>query len=487
MSRQGRRGAGEQSIMKRRDREDSLAMYSGIVQGLSHMNSRADWETKLHEKSRQRETKVVFEQLKNQDESNLASRRLQLAALYNAEMETWKQLCLANVETPEERKQKMIARATELKQRREAARKAFVDEKRLQQYRESCDDNRSIESAYVVAQVVQEREKQLQERERKLQEEREFEAKMAELWALDKAKKDAREQDDMERIRTNNHEVKSILDVQVSLCHAREAEDLAAKEAEDRELLATWKLHEQIETELEVETKRKAIARSTDVKKFNQKRAEMAEREARREREYDTQLLKLALQKEADTEARERQLQEKFKRDQLEYQAMLRQQMATEAEDLSYLDAIRKKMEDEVWAKRDAEHRAEQDAREELLAQVVQSRQEQIVRKGQIKQQDAANDAAYMARMQRESDEALQKELLEQEKRKEEAKRHQADLMAQKAAAKLAAEKQKQAEFLDMKRMTLTEKQHQAKLAALAKQPPVFNYRRKTSEWYFDT
>ncbi|RHY91244.1 hypothetical protein DYB35_001640 [Aphanomyces astaci] len=481
------RGVGEQSIMKRRNREDSLSMYTGVVKGLSHMNARADWETKLHDKAGVRDTLNVLKTLKNQDESNLASRRLKLATLMNAEMDAWKQMCLHNVESPEERKQKMIARATELKTRREAARKAFVEEKRQQQYRESCDDNRTLESAHIVAQVVQDRDKQLEERQRILEEEKAFEARMAELWAEDKAKKDARDKADVQRILTNNHEVKTILDVQVSLIHARQAEEAAIKEQEDRDLLATWKLHEQIENELDAEIKRKAVARAMDVKKFNQTRSDLTERQARREHEYDTQLLQLALRQEAETDARERALQEKFKRDQLEYQAMLRKQMATEAEDLSYLDAIRKKMEDEVWAKRDAEHRAEDDARQELLAQVLQSRQDQMERKELRKAADAAADAAYMARMQRESDEALQKELTDQDKRKWDAKRNQVDVVAQKAQTKALMEKQKQTEFLDMKRMALSEKQHKLKLAQLATQQPTLNFRRKTSEWYFDT
>ncbi|RHY34161.1 hypothetical protein DYB32_002480 [Aphanomyces invadans] len=466
--------------MKRRHREDALSTYTGIVKDLSHMNARADWETKLHEKAGVRETLTVLKTLKNQDESNLASRRLKLASLMNAELETWKQMCLHNVETPEERKQKMIARATELKTRREAARKNFVEEKRQQQYRESCDDNRTLESAFILSQVVQ-------ERRRLLEDEKAYEASMAELWALDKAKKDARDKADLDRIVANNHEVKTILDAQVSLFHARQAEEAAIKEQEDKDLLATWKVHEQIENELDMEIKRKAVARAMDVKKFNQTRSDLSEREARREREYDSQLLQLALRQEAEAEARERDLQEKFKRDQLEYQAMLRKQMATEAEDLSYLDAIRKKMEDEVWAKRDAEHRAEDEAREELLAQVLQSRRDQMERKEHQKVADAAADAAYMARMQQESDEALQKELAEQEKRRLDAKRNQVEVVAQHQQAKLQQEKLKQADFLEMKRMALTEKQHKQKLAQLASQQPVLNYRRKTSEWYFDT
>lgn len=103
-----------------------------------------------------------------------------LAELYNSEMVAWKDECLANVETPEDRKQKcvvvlvppnddvdcimncselegmftyvcvyvrvkrMIQRALELKERREQERRAIVEEKRMQQYRCVCPARRRV-------------------------------------------------------------------------------------------------------------------------------------------------------------------------------------------------------------------------------------------------------------------------------------------------------------------------------------------------------
>ncbi|OQR86406.1 hypothetical protein ACHHYP_10573 [Achlya hypogyna] len=481
------RGAGEGTIMKRRQREDSLAMYSNIVKGFTHANARADWETKAHEQSGHRTTQRVLHALKNQDESALQSRRLKLAALYNAELEEWRAMCLANVETPEQRKAKMIARATELKAKREAARQAYVEEKRSQLYRQGCDDIRTIDSAAVMAQVVAERETQLAAAAARQKDEAAYEAQMASLWAEDIAKKEAREKRDRDRITEANAAVKAILDIQVDLYQARVAQDSRVKADEDDELLRTWAQHAQIESELEQARHREALERARDVKAFNKKRSEMSRRELEREREYDAQLLQLALRTEAEAEAREKEQQARFKADQLAYQAMLRRQMETEEEDLSHLDAIRKQMEDEVWRKRDEEHEAEQHARDELLAQVLASRNDQIARKEAAKRQTAADDAAFMRAVTQEADEALQKELEEQEGRRRDARKNQADLRAQKQAKALADEKQKQRDYLDMKRMTLTEKMHQKKMETLAHSDRHANYRRKTAEWYFDT
>ncbi|OQR92839.1 hypothetical protein THRCLA_08602 [Thraustotheca clavata] len=481
------RGAGEGTIMKRRQREDSLAMYGNIVKGFQHMNSRADWETKAHEQNGTRQTLRVLKELKNQDESALHSRRMKLAELYNHEFEMWRQQCMANVETPEERKEKMIARAKELKEKREAERRAYVEEKKLQLYRESCDDIRTVDSAKIMENVVQDRQKQLAERAIRLEQEKVYDAQMTALWAQDIAKKTLREQMDHERLVAQNAETKAILDVQVDLFKVRVADEQHVKEKEDKELLVEWKRHAQIEAELEQSRRRQAIERAHDVKLFNKKRSDMSRREIEREREYDKQLLELSLRQEAQTEKRERDLQEKFKQDQLEYQTMLRKQIETEEEDLSHLDAIRKKMEDEVWQKRDAEHDEEQRAREELLAQVLKSRQEQIHRKTHLKKQAIQDDAAFMRMVQKEVDEALQKELEEQEIRKAEARKNQADILHQKQLKLQQEEKEKQREFLEMKRMTMTEKLHQKKLHALSQVERNANYRRKTAEWYFDT
>lgn len=79
---------------------------------------------------------------------------------------------------------RMIQRALELKERRERARLAIVEEKRMQQYRylnlifdvvfhinafpssESCDDLRVEDSKKIGKMVMKERESQLEERKR---------------------------------------------------------------------------------------------------------------------------------------------------------------------------------------------------------------------------------------------------------------------------------------------------------------------------------
>ncbi|EGZ22593.1 hypothetical protein PHYSODRAFT_249587 [Phytophthora sojae] len=482
----GARGVGESLILKRRQREDHLASYATSVKGFLRANSRAEWEDSLYDKGEKKQVRRAVAQLKNQHESQLHSRRLRLAELYNREMEEWEDACLANVETPEDRKQNMIRRALELKERRERERQAIVEEKRMQQYRESCDDCRVEDSNKIQQLVLQDRDKQLEERMRIAEQEREIEIMMAQLWEEDRLKKEERDRRDVEMALKRNEEMKNILDLQVDLVQKRKAETGERKRREDYDQLSEWERLKQVEEDLEKKNREKEILRALDVKKFNQERVEANRLASERERLYDQRLLEQALALEADTQRREKELQDKFRQDQLEYQRMLKRQMETEAEDSSYLDKLRKDMEDEVWAKRDAQHNTEEAARQELLRQVLISRNNQIETKRSNKIQAREEDTAYMNQLKRDAEEALQKELREQEERREELKRTQSDLLRQQEEKRIAEEQKKQAEFLELKRMQLAEKQHKERVKQFSSHTPPTNYRRKTAQWYFD-
>ncbi|KAJ8526032.1 hypothetical protein ON010_g15151 [Phytophthora cinnamomi] len=479
----GARGVGESLILKRRQREDHLASYATSVKGFARLNSRAEWEDSLYDKGEDKQVQRTVAQLKNQHESQLHSRRLRLAELYNREMEEWRDECLANVETPEDRKQK---RALELKERRERERQAIVEEKRMQQYRESCDDCRVEDSNKVQQLVLQDRDRQLTERRLIAEQEREIEIKMAQLWEEDRLVKEERDRRDVEMALKRNEEMKNILDLQVDLVQKRRAETEERKRREDHNQLSEWERLKQVEEDLERKNREKEIMRALDVKKFNQERVESNCMASERERLYDQRLLEQALALEADTQRREKELQDKFRQDQLEYQRMLKRQMETEAEDSSYLDKLRKDMENEVWAKHDARHNAEEAARQELLRQVLISRDNQIETKRTNKIQAKQEDTAYMNQLKRDAEEALQKELREQEERREELKRTQSDLLRQQEEKRIAEEQKKQAEFLELKRMQLAEKQHKERVKQFSGHVPPTNYRRKTAQWYFD-
>lgn len=311
---------------------------------------------------------------------------------------------------------------------------------------------------------------------------------MALLWEKDREKKIARELEDKQAALARNTEVKQILDLQVNLKHERLAAEREATRAEDTELLRKWATQGKAAAEKERKLKLDAIIRAAQVKQFNREREHIRADIAMKERHYDLQLLELALEREAASDARDQALAHQFKQDAIAYQDMLKRQMAIEAEDLSYLDDIRKQMEEEVWEKRDAVHRAEAQAREELLKSVLASRESEMAKKRQAQLEQLAQDQAFMAEWKKEAETALEVEVSEQRARVGRSKGHQERLRDQMTGRRAQREAADQEAYLELKRMQLAETQHQKLVQQMFDLPQsgMKNNRRKTAEWYFN-
>ena len=195
----------------------------------------------------------------------------------------------------------------------------------------------------------------------------------------------------------------------------------------------------------------------------------------------------LALEREAATEAKEKALLEQYKKEAIEYQEMLRRQMAIEAEDLSYLDEIRKKMEEEVWEKRDAVHNAEATARSDLLKEVLISREEEIQRKIQDEKKQIQFDRVYMANQKVKAQEQVQKDTDEASSRLQASLAHKGEIEKQMTLRRIGRSKEKQDTFLELKRMQKAEAQHQSLVQQMSKAPMDNRHCRKTAEWYFNS
>jgi hypothetical protein len=112
----------------------------------------------------------MFEGKKKSYDENLSVRRKRLAALYNEEMEGWQYEVLGKVETQEDRKARIMQKAYALRDAREKERQEFVKQRLDDQWRDSCDDARTLDSKAMTKFMNQERLRQIQEKvERKQQ------------------------------------------------------------------------------------------------------------------------------------------------------------------------------------------------------------------------------------------------------------------------------------------------------------------------------
>jgi hypothetical protein len=97
-------------------------------------------------------------------ENHLLERRRKLADLYNSEIVQWRKDVLSKIETPEDRKLRIMERAYELRDAREKTRQDYVKRRLDDQWRDACDDARTLDSKAMVKFLNQERLRQIRDK-----------------------------------------------------------------------------------------------------------------------------------------------------------------------------------------------------------------------------------------------------------------------------------------------------------------------------------
>jgi hypothetical protein len=150
-----------------------------------------------------------MEELRRQQEVSVIERRRQLADLYNSEMDAWQAEVLASVETQEDRKNKIMARAYELRDNREKARADYVKRALDAQWRDSADDARTLDSKAMLNFVKDERLAQIEEKKRRKQALSVAENDFYDAWQRHLADYDSKEN---EKLQKREHDQKSTLE-----------------------------------------------------------------------------------------------------------------------------------------------------------------------------------------------------------------------------------------------------------------------------------
>merc|ERR1719238_1576438 len=120
--------------------------------------------------------------IEQQGRASLQERRQRLAAMLSAEQKAYEQELVDIEESPQQRMDKMAVRAYELKKRREDERKAFVQEKLYQQWRDGIDDLRTMDTEIVQLKAIAARDHQLYEKSIAREEEKEHNKVFDNLW-----------------------------------------------------------------------------------------------------------------------------------------------------------------------------------------------------------------------------------------------------------------------------------------------------------------
>merc|ERR1719198_2779231 len=256
----------DRSIIKRQQEE---LKYEALVAGgvdTFKVNCKAFWENRTDDVIRDNRVKGKVGAIEQQQRRTLQERRQKLAAMLSTEQKAYEQELVDIEESPQQRMDKMAVRAYELKKRREDERKAFVQEKLYQQWRDGIDDLRTMDSEITALKTIAARDHQLFEKDLASQEEARVNKVFDQLWYEGYLAKIEREEREKELKEERRGQQKECLGFQLKYKDAREKQDKEEEEAEATQLKALWRVQEQEEKD--------AVVREKIFAKENRKKAD---------------------------------------------------------------------------------------------------------------------------------------------------------------------------------------------------------------------
>lgn len=292
-------------------------------------------------------------------------------AEYTAEME-------AAEETVLERQAKMRERAKFLKEKREAERLQFVQDKLDQKFRSECEELRSTLSKQNQDMVCAERLEQLRMKEEQAREQKEFEDMYADLWERDRQQKMNREEREAKAAHERNRETLDVLRKQMAALETQK-EEAKALQQEELQLMREQIALRKMEEAAAAEEKRRRQQEMRDMLDLTLKmKMQKKAREEQEQLAFDLKMLEQLLE-ESRNEAME-QLQRKIelKEEDRRYREYLRRLMEEEKRKEQELERLIAGEVESAWQRKIEQWRTERIMRKKLLEEVMAGRDRQI-------------------------------------------------------------------------------------------------------------
>ena len=376
--------------------------FSQVAKDNFIVAANAEWEIKTQGFIETGQAQRRFASIRAADEAALNSRRMRLAQMLNAEQAQHQAQLEALTESPDERKARMEARADELKEKRESERLAFVRQQYERQWRMACDPLREQESKEILKATNAARAYQIGEKMKSLELEEAENRAFDQMWEHDRLAKLGREEAEEEARKQMDFQHKLVLDQQVAeLAQYRDDERRLAME-EAALMQEAWQLEK--EEEKKVLAARAAVvgAAQKELHEFNKTKKVALADSIEAERKSDAARLKAVTDREAAEDAREKAARHMMEEETKRFAAAMLAQKRALASAEGEMELARKAELNKAWDKRLAVWGAEQEARENLLAQVLEERKNQVQWK--LKQVQIDKQKSALARQRLEAE-----------------------------------------------------------------------------------
>ena len=393
-------------------------------------------------------------------------RRQHLAQMLAAENEQYAQEILSMAETPDDVKSRMEARAKQLKDARENERVKYVEDMNYRKWRAGCDDLRDADSKNFLLACHLERDKQVLEKlGRKELEEREnmlFDA----LWEEQRQARVKMDEEQEETLAAKLSNVQVVMADQLNQLRARKEEDARILEQEAELQKELWMLANEEERRKAVEAAEAAFVRNQELQRFNVEKLKEREEALRIERELDLAFLDAVLTKEAAQEAMENAKKAAYAEAAAQYRKHLMALMVKEADDNAVLDQMRADEFEKAWGKRVEVWAREQDARERLMAHVMEERRRQIDEKYGRLEREKEEEMSDRQRLVEDLERGAGLDVAHIERRTLFQEENDRIIKAQVREKQMRAERATLMEQRERRALEIAEQQYQQRLAA---------------------
>jgi len=308
----------------------------------------------------------------------LQRRRQKLRELLLTEEENYLKEMEDSEETIEDRQEQMKKRAKFLKEKREVERKAYVEEKLNEKFREECEELRCEFSKRTRDEIFKDRQMQIQMKKEGKQREEEIERFYAQLWKVDTEAKEIREELETKDRLQRDRECLEVLNQQKQALKQQREEEEVIKKMESKWLKEEASLRASEEEQLlrEKKQKQRNARRELDISMKLKQRKQA--RDLQEELAMDMKILDKILSdtEHETTEERNRKIQ---LRDEMQrFMHYVSQTRAEDKEEEQRLEELINEEVQEAWRKKNARIKLEKQARKTILEDVLKTREQQI-------------------------------------------------------------------------------------------------------------
>jgi hypothetical protein len=377
---------GENQLIKtRRANENALASAQSRVSEQQWMKQRVEWEARTDQKVQTTLVHNLAKGLQRQEELSLIERRARLKVLLDNEAAEYHKEILGLRGTTAQRAARQLEKARQLREAREAERQAYAQECYDRQWRDSCDDLRTINSEHFTAFCAEAVADQKREKARLDAEAAQKNAKWSAYLKLEQDKMNAREDAEADRRQKLSDDNRDAL-----LAQMHQVEYARTNARENARLQRD---------NLKTEMRRDAADADRRGKALKaQKRADMEElvayntlsmqaRDARRqhEKDLDNAWLSNEIAKFEEETSHHNNKKDTMQREMREFREYTRARKEADDAQERELDRLIEVELDKQQSKRDAVHQAEARARSKLMSEVHTTRQQQMDEKNEAR------------------------------------------------------------------------------------------------------